>query len=126
MLRITKTAEAAIDNCLAHFLTDELIYRVSDDGQILAIFSKLDEPSAPSDNPADFELLFTIVYDEPSIRLVAGSELHLFNLCREFCIEHEWDLNIERARCEILKILDCMRWLPGSREEVAQVFASRS
>jgi len=126
MLRITKTAEAAIDNCLAHFLTEELVYRINDNGQVLAIPAHLDEPDALSGIPSDCELLFTIVYDAPTIRLVAQSDLNLFNLCREFCIEQGWDLNIDRARCEILKILDCMRWLPGSREEVANIFPARN
>tara|TARA_R110002167_G_scaffold43625_1_gene131601 strand:- start:433 stop:978 length:546 start_codon:yes stop_codon:yes gene_type:complete len=110
MLTITKEAEKAIDNCLAHFLTDESFYRVNDNGQIVAVPCTMEDPSVPSSDVSEQDLLFTIVHDRPSVHLVARDDSALLDFCKSYHIEHDWELNVERARQEILKILSCVRW----------------
>ena len=120
MLTITKEAGKAIDNCLAHFLTDESFYRVNDNGQIVAVPRTLEDPSVPSSDVSEQELLFTIVHDRPSVHLVAQNDAALLDFCKSYHIEHDWELNVERARQEILKILSCVRWFGCCCEGVAQ------
>lgn len=110
MLTITKEAEKAIDNCLAHFLTDESFYRVNDNGQIVAVPRTLEDPSVPSSDVSEQELLFTIVHKRGSVYLVAQDDSALLDFCKSYHIEHDWELSVERARQEILKILSCVRW----------------